>query len=586
MVDLEKKYKELLLICGLTEEFNNDGIDCIIRKLINDFCGRHKKVAIWCNGVHTRMLVADYINELRNINVIIDSKQAGTKDSGYKIISREDILSNGIDGIIISSYIYRNEIKEDIKNNFQSIDYLDIYEGLEQRNINLQTSYYKACHPYGLYEKMSKYKQVLYNEGNKKDHKENYANLINLNILIKDFKNAEKYILEYRNISGDISAFEIVLKKIREVYIIEVEALKQLDSNNVIMLCIDGLRRKDFYSSKLYKVNNYVKNNFIYFTNAYSVSTSTYESLIPAYSENTDMRTEYYKNNIIRESECAFIKEALKQGRSIYFYTDSDRYIDSNKIIKNKSFQTASEKIWSLCVDSIGKKNVLFYIHILYESHFSYPSPYADGEIIADGSNILFDFLENKGGKLRCNYIGQQNQALKYLDDLLYPFLKNINCKIIVYADHGNILIDNDERPENINELKYSCHEDLIQIPIAIKNHNNCGEKHEELISLISLNSMIIQLLKDEEIGNYGRNYIKIQRSSIYNKDFRYLYKKFNKEQELLAFEAFIFSNGYKICVYEDGKMKLYKDDNRIFDENLLIKYRQIVADDITVINS
>ena len=411
--------------------------------------------------------------------------------------------------------------------------------------------------------------------------------LVKLYIKIKDFKLAEEFLLKYINIFHSSSQVEKLLLKIREVYNQEKQVLSEINENNVIMLCIDGLRRKDFFSKKLEKMFSYVKDNMVYYTNAYSVSTSTYESLIPTYSKNTNMKTEYYKKNIINDNECSFIKEALNQKRKIYFYTDSDQYIKCDSIIRSNTFQTASEKLWSLAVDSIDEKNALFYVHILYESHFSYPSPYAENDIVADGSNILFDFLESKGGKLRTNYFEQQKKAMNYLDDLISPLIQQIKCGMVIYADHGNVLLKNNENLQDISELYFSCHEDLIQIPIAIRDLYGSKGECSKLMSLICLNDIILGLLRKKRVDIYDREYVKVQRSAIYNVDFRYLYKKYKKEQELLAFETFVFKDGYKLCIFEDGKIKLYKNDLEINDNKLIKEIiERINKEDITLVNT
>ena len=85
---LENLYDELLSICNMKQNNINNGISLIIREALKNFCVNHKNIAIWCNGVHTRMLVADYINELKQVNIIIDNKMYGSNQSGYLIISQ------------------------------------------------------------------------------------------------------------------------------------------------------------------------------------------------------------------------------------------------------------------------------------------------------------------------------------------------------------------------------------------------------------------------------------------------------------------------------------------------------------------
>lgn len=149
---------------------------------------------------------------------------------------------------------------------------------------------------------------------------------------------------------------------------------------------------------------------------------STFESLIPAYSENNDLRTRYYDSTQIPEGDCRFISEAIRQKRRIHFYTDSIAFTDSENVMVEDKSQTATEKIWSFISDAQNVENGLFYVHILYESHYSYPNPDTISELVTDGSNIMFDYLQKNGGELRADYVQQHEDAVRYLDRVLTPF--------------------------------------------------------------------------------------------------------------------------------------------------------------------
>ena len=97
-----------------------------------------------------------------------------------------------------------------------------------------------------------------------------------------------------------------------------------------------------------------------------------------------------------------------------------------------------------------------------------------------------------------------------------------------------------------------SCEKEIIQLKLLNV------PKHPKMIA------KIFSILKDEEINIKKVDFIKVQRSQIYNPDFKYLYKILGAEQGLLAFELFIFENGYKVVIYSDGKIELYLDENKI----------------------
>lgn len=260
---------------------------------------------------------------------------------------------------------------------------------------------------------------------------------------------------------------------------------------------------------------DFLTNHTCFFCNAYSTSTSTYESLIPTYSENMDLRTKYYESNVVQENSCRFINEAKRQERKIYFYTDGTTYIKDEEIKVIRKFQTVTEKIWDFVLDAANEKNGLFYIHILYESHYSYPNPYTKSEIIAEGTNILFDYLDKNGGQIRIDYSAQQRDALRYLDDVVVPFIKKLKCRMVLFADHGNILFDKGTKIEEIEKSKYSYHEELIRVPLAIKAPEVVTGCNQMLISIMELNHIIIALMNKQNIFLEKHDYIKVVRSKI-----------------------------------------------------------------------
>ncbi len=271
----------------------------------------------------------------------------------------------------------------------------------------------------------------------------------------------------------------------------------------------------------------------------------------------------------------------------MFFYTDGFRYIDDDVISVTAYSQTATEKLWDFLLDAANEKNGLFYIHILYESHFSYPNPYTTEKIVADGMNILFDYLEKNGGKIRGDYDKQQKDSLRYLDDVIVPLISKLPCRFVLYADHGNILIEQEELSD-IMKTKFTFHEELVQVPFAIRSPEVGVGISNNLISIMELNSVIIGLMNKNKFLFKEKDFIKIVRSEIYNPDFQYLYKKADIERGILAFEVFVFKEGYKLAVYSDGIAEVYllETDAKINNEKLKMELYNRIKNSITVCTS
>ncbi len=578
---LRNQYNELNLKLGIEEQKKSEEVNFIIRDELHEFVGSCLNPAIWCFGKHTRMLMADFMNELKKVQFIIDNNLK-CENSGFRIIDENKVVENNIDGIIISSYEYREEIKRVIFKKYPQIKYLDIYEELDKRGICLCSGYFSVQHPYSRYKVLNQLQNRAKYEDDNEKIVQIYRLIVNEYVVIKDFRTAIIYadkIYELTNNSDD----EKILKLIREIYQLEKEMMQKISQNNVLMLCIDGLRRQDVLSGKMPRLLKWLREETYFFENAYSTSTSTYESLIPTYSENDDLRTKYYKENQILVENCRFITEALKQKRKIFFYTDTDRYIECDAIVRKGYSQTVTEKLWDFMIDACDEDNGLFYVHILYESHYSYPNPYTEKPIVADGSNIMFDFLDSKGGKLRTDYLMQQSDALRYLDDVLLPLLTLVNARTVLYADHGNILLSENDNLEKICKTKFTFHKDLIQIPLAIKSPELGSGRDKKLISLMELTSIVSCLMNRTKFDYKEKEYIKVLRSAIYNPDFIFLYQKCNYTEGLQAFELFIFPSGYQLAIYSDGSRKLYLQECEVDDIVVCEKMYEIVREDMTV---
>lgn len=583
---LQKKYAALQGMCrpGVSQDIGD--MISIIKKAVSEFVERCDTPAIWCYGTHTKMLMADFIFELKKVHYIIDNGIGNGTGSGFEIISEGRIAEKKIDGIIISSRIYKDEIIDNLETNYSHIRYLDIYAELEKAGIQIEGTYYESRHPYTRYCDLNRLQRQVLEEPDREACQEALKKIIQKYIEIKDFKSAIFYAKKLIELSEDAWGKKL-LEQLMDIYGMQLEAMGEIDENNVLMLCIDGLRRKEVTEEYMKNLHSFLHNNTRYYSNAYSVSTSTYESLIPAYSENTDLRTKYYEKNMVPHNGCRFINEAKRQERKIFFYTDGADFIEDDDIAVTAQWQTATEKLWDFLIDGTEEKNGLFYVHILYESHYSYPNPYTRNEIVAEGTHILFDYLDKNGGRIRTDYSRQQKDALRYLDDVIVPLIENLQCRMVVYADHGNILIGQGTEIGSVEETKYTFHEDLIRVPFAIKSPEMEIGEDASLISIVELNNVIISLMNKREITYKNSGVVKVMRSEIYNPDFHYLYKKTGNEHGLLAFEAFVFEEGYKLAVFADGITELYLTETDCKVENVQMKRTLLdrIKSDITVCN-
>ena len=142
---------------------------------------------------------------------------------------------------------------------------------------------------------------------------------------------------------------------------------------------------------------------------------------------------------------------------------------------------------------------------------------------------------------------------------------------MLVYADHGNLILHENCKIEDVKRSKLIYDEEWVRIPYAVCSPDMGRGRSHRLTSLMSLNDVLLSLLSKKAYNIPDNRYVKIARSELYNPDFRHLYKKMGQERCLSAFEGYIFADGYKLIIYSDGFMEilLAETDDIIQDEKL-----------------
>lgn len=583
-IDLKKKYEQFMKNNNWMTS-DEDQIIPIMRKSIIGFMKNHKNVAIYGYGRHTEQLMLDFVAELRDVKIVVDNYFDRSNQTGYKIIREREIGDESIDGIIISVFIDREKISEGLNQKFPNIDTLDFYELFREESLRILGPYYRQGQGGGAaYREIGRIQsnikeQDFFNEEGVTQLRE----LIGVYCAIKDFGSAEVVAKKLYN-AYHIEEDKLLLSGIKDLYESELKQIGEIQSDNVYMLCIDGLRRRDLTSESMPKLYRVLSDKGIQFDNAYSYSTSTYESLIPAYSENTDQRTCYYETSEVEKAKCRFIEEAKKQGRKIILNTGTGRYFNDSYVDYRNGVTTITENLWDFVITASGEDNLLYYSQPQCESHFPFYNPYTD-EPVLDGTAILFDYLDKYGNNVRTDYEKQHSDALRYIDNVLSPMIERLKCRFLVFSDHGSITLRDNMPISDVNPQYFGSHEDWIRIPMFLSNNIQRG-RQEGLTSLLDINDIIISLLKSEEYIPLNNEWVKIGRSAIYNPDFQVVYKKANAEHYLLAFEGFVFEDGYKLIVYSDGTKELYnvECDEVINDDEIKEQLFNQIKSNVTVV--
>lgn len=580
---LLREYDNLIKKYNMQTEQNIDGINYMIKQMLGEFCRQCERPALWCNGMHTRSLMSDFMFEMKNVKYIVDKFQKPSENSGFYIISPENVEANAIDGIIISTFRWRDEVLEEVRRFCPDIKCLDLYGILAEKGFPLTGEYYAQGSPYTYYHKVNRLLRRLLQPCGPDEQEKIYRELIEGFIAKKDFRTAAVYVEKLYAFTGK-EMYQELIQDIDRIYRLELQTAGEISADNVLMCCIDGLRRKDVLD-KMPAFKEYVDKNALFYENAYSVSTSTFESLIPAFSQYKHKNLVCYDESSIKEEDCPFICKAKEQGRSVHFYTDAVPYIDTDYVDLIKSTQTVTEKMWDFIMDACDEENGLFYVHILYESHFAFPNPYTLDELITFGSVIILEYTDKNGGKLRCDYRKQHDDSIRYIDDVLTPILERLKCRMVIFSDHGNLLPEKEKKLEEWGETEYTFHEDRIQIPLIIKSPENGIGLETGIASLAEINEILLALMEKRKYDRQDVEYVKLVRSPVYNQALKNLYQKMEQATGLEAYEMFEFSDGYKMGIFANGEVRLYVavNEERIEDADLKLCYYNKIKEQIAV---
>lgn len=459
------------------------------------------KTIIWGGGIHSINLLknTDIIN-LLNIKYIVDKneKLVGKKINGIEIISFERLKEIDFNTFFISSYEYRKEIKEEIEKKFLNINIVDMYRNNNKYNI------------------ITRLKLEDNENDNNIDKSEIVKDIIIAYLAIRDFYNAEKYINEYiKNRYNDYKLLNEFLYKLKDLLKEMKYAVNKMNKSNIHFIIIDAI---DKYAFDKYMIN--IKNKFencIEYENAFCASTYTTESHLCMFVGENLFDKKIYLTKKVNKSNSRFISGLEKRGYSICGNNIRENIRDcfDNQIGDDNTNNPISKILWeNLCyrIES-GNGNKFIYSRAM-EYH-----------------DLVFH---------------SEDETVKYIDEQLIYYMNftNKNDYIVITSDHGGDSIDGRER--------------RIKIPFLIKTPDNITMSKKNLFSMKNIGDEILKIL-DNNYTEEKNEYIKVERTGIYNESLKIRYSILNKERKkyIQAFRV-IRTNCEKYIVFADGTEEFY----------------------------
>lgn len=521
----------------------------------------NKKVAIWGVGrnnsvnSHAAVIINKYILNLQGLSYLIDGcvELQGKEFMGYPIIAPSEIAEKKIDIVIIGSRASRKSITENLLEVAPDCEYIDIYEELKDRGIEIAYNFYNDSNTYTELYKIRK----EYECGEEEKRAENLKELIALYLKIRDFHYAEHYLNEYHeNKFPEYEKLDEMWGKIKKL-LQEVQNINRKRKGDVTVFFIDSLRAMDVYGQdengrlKFNLLKEYLKDGVV-FKNAYSTGATTYESMISIIKQKYPFEKNVYADGFMFDFEDFELLNAIREsGRKITFYTAQDYYImNPSEKYEIKEHLHMSEKLWNVACDMAkSDKPVFNFVSFTWELHFPLLCGFLKEQPQIRG---FFDVgTEDMSGFI----ITQLEDCLKYVD-LQFDYYKKFFSKdmmSIFFGDHSQVVYEKKQLPyfAYCKEVDYSVH-----VAFAICHPDLTPQIVETPFSMIDFNKVVKKAVLEKEICIPAREILRFEYYNVHNKKLIQIAKDKHLEDYIHGIHGFI-TKDCVIIITATGKKEI-----------------------------
>lgn len=552
---------------------------------------RDHKVAIWGAGEHTKYLLKTLRTFKENkISIIIDKNQElhGKSFGNYVIAPPHIIQEENIDTIIISSFQYRNEIKEEILRSFPNCSFIDIYDN-PFVNYGWMNDYYYLYKGYvDLY-----ISRKLYEISKKTDEKEFYLiQLIKKYFFIRDFYNGQKYLLEYINLGlPQKTMFEKFLFELKQLLNKLKITLSNKQEKDAVIIILDTMRARDL--QKMPYLSKFSK-KCINFNEAYSTSTYTIASCKGIFNSQLHIDDQLEDTKGLEVQESKFFNYFHKKGFELHQY--SGMKLEENNLFHSEGLSgkkvdynieaPISTIFWNYICDIVSKPNKpTLSILEFWELHYPFISGFHSNKILTPSYIPKFTSKEDlKDKSIIDKALRQLNESLVYVDNQLSFFFELLtdNITIGLISDHGTCIEDNDIIGSTI-----PWYDENFHVICMLFNGTNNPTEINNIFSLKNFSQQFIYFFENSHTKPIKDSFVELQRGPILSKRIKNKpdFLKNINENLLNGFKA-IKTKEEKFILYDNGVEEYYilpnEQLNLIKDEiyrKKIDKLRELVSD-------
>lgn len=517
LLDLLSKYGiDIIDESKLNDNYEGIIIDAITRKCKNKTC------ALWGAGQnntkssHAAILITKYATFIQNMVCVIDSNAElqGKSFLGYPIISPAQMKDFGIDIVIIASKNSGESIKKNLFDINPKYNYIDIYEELRDRGIEVYNNFYDES---SIYTKIFDVQEQYHSD---KDEK-SLSKLISLYFSIRDFYYAEKYMEEYIELKFfDYHKYKNLQTDIHKLFQ-EIKENNRNRKNDLSLFYIDALRAKEVFdeSSGKSKVFNRYTLYGKSFTNIYSTAVTTYESMMSVITGKYPLEENVYTDDFLHEiKDFELLSDYIHKDFDINFLvSDCYKIIKDNKRINFYMQNYMPQKLWTLTCKLAEVNNDTFnFVYFPYEIHFPLLSGYhKERPVIRAFSDLGINEFPSSMARQYEECIDYTNKQFDFYYELIGQ-----NTTKVIFSDHSQVVYDENNNNKTYN-MYYKWKEKTTHVPLIISKEGWLEEIDTAFYSMIDFNKIINAVLTGSDTGSLKKDIIRYQYYPMHNPKMR-----------------------------------------------------------------
>lgn len=422
MEEIFELYRELRSLLGEidpVEEFYQQ-IHRVMQETI-DQIPDDARIAIRPAGEDTRRLLELCDFSRKKIIGIVSRKGRGDDFCGYPYITTDTFSSEMCDCIIIFSFKYHQEIKEELET--LQVPYIDLYDELEKRGIRLGS-------PYVFYETYPQllinyyYLRYLQSEAGPQQQIA-LRELLQIAAEYKDFALISNI---YQDLGGENGAFPLlksVWRKCEQLLDCIQNKLKERRQNDLIMFWTDSV---PYDMLHLLPETMKLSKRGTCFQRAYTCAPYT-NATMRAFFCNTLPIDDFPRNQEkINSKNSPLIQFMENEGYKVRFIGKyADMAMGEEHLLEVSEWLPCNMIWWEGIIDLLQSPEACFYIFYFIESHAPYYVP-----DLREPVNIAFRSTTRTQKEV------QIKAAYRYLDQCLHLFHQMLGNRTQIFlSDHG-----------------------------------------------------------------------------------------------------------------------------------------------------